>query len=167
MVEGSEQFSIKILTFDLQQLELAVSSITLISELKQQIFYQSNIPVDRQRLLYKGMVLKSHESLRKYNITRDSVLFLVANLLSQVRSSDEEGSNILSTDTIISSIENNQTIHISRRGRNTRRNVTENEKIETIKQNLLTIESMIDTINTNESDTEGFDYRNRKFVKGL
>ena len=128
-------FQIKLKGLDNVQIDMQTSSTTLVSELKQQIFMQTQIPVDRQRLLYNSKHLLNQQTLNSYQIQAGSVILFVGNLERSVE--DDAVSDLIRTALEIfpNSYLNN------RRGRvQPRRALDLSEKMETLRQNLTTIE---------------------------
>jgi hypothetical protein len=128
-------FQLKIQGLDNNQIEVQVQSSMLISDLKQQIFIQTQIPVDRQRLLFNSKHLKSANSLNFYNILPSSVLQIIANL-------DQPREEETVSDLIRTALQIFPNTYLSnRRSReNQRRPLDLTEKLETIRQNLNTID---------------------------
>ena len=129
-------FQIKIKSIDNSQFEVSVSENMLISELKTLIASQVSVPVERQRLLYKGKHLKNNQRLSTYEIMPTSVVQIVAYL---ERSEEESISEVIRY--ALESIPNS---YISRRSRDhRRREIDLNDRIESISQNLQTIENLL------------------------
>ncbi|KAJ8102160.1 hypothetical protein POJ06DRAFT_248957 [Lipomyces tetrasporus] len=60
-----------------QKYTISVSPSLLVSDFKQLLEPQCNIPKDRQRLIYSGRVLKDHETLATYKIQSGHTIHLV------------------------------------------------------------------------------------------
>ena len=144
---SDNHFQLKIKCIDNAEIEVQVHNNLLISELKSLIFTQAQVPIDRQRLLYKGKLLKNLQTLIMHNITSTSIIRLVAYL---ERPQEEESLSELIRNTL-DSIPNS---YISnRRARDhRRREIDLNERMESIRQNLQTMENLI---NTNRSFHKG------------
>jgi Ubiquitin family/RNA binding activity-knot of a chromodomain len=135
---SGQAFQIKIKSMDNSQFDVTVTENMLISELKSLISAQVQIPVDRQRLLYERNLLINTRSLRDYSIVPTSILQILAYL---ERPPEEDSLS----EVIRYAIESIPNSYISnRRARDhRRREIDINEKIESIRQNLLTLENII------------------------
>ncbi|KAK9477222.1 hypothetical protein V1514DRAFT_334554 [Lipomyces japonicus] len=60
-----------------QKYSVSVSPSLLVSDFKQLLEPKSDIPTDRQRLIYSGRVLKDHETLASYKIQSGHTIHLV------------------------------------------------------------------------------------------
>ena len=173
MVESSEYFRVKVRTLDSSQFELSVTESTLISEVKEMIASHTQIPSDRQRLIYQGKLLKNQDSMATYKIKQGHVLQLVGNAAQTEapRQEEEEPRNNSLTDIIRLALENNPGALFSRRRRRfqRRRDIDSSERLETIRQTLQTIEGMLACMNGSTHDSEnpqGFNFANREFYRG-
>ena len=135
---SDHQFQLKIKSIDNIDTDILVHNSLRISELKSLILSQVHVPIEKQRLLYHGKLLKDHQPLSFYNITPTSQLQLVAYL----ERPQEEGSISELIRFTLDSLPNS---YISnRRGRNNRRREIDlSERMESIRQNLQTIENML------------------------
>ena len=135
---SDQEFQLKIRSLDNSQIELQVSETMLISDLKSLILSQAHIPIERQRLLYKGKLLRNASSLQSCNISAASTLQLVAYL---ERGPEDESISDLIRYTL-DSIPNNYIS--SRRARDhRRRDLDVHERLESIRQNLQTMENLM------------------------
>lgn len=135
---SDSNFQLKIKGLDNFQIEVQASVSTLISEVKQQILLQTHIPVDRQRLLYNSKHLKNTQSLNSYNINSTSILQIVANLERSVE--EETFSELIRTALQIFP---NSYISNRRNREQQRRPLDLTEKLESIRQNLLSIDQIL------------------------
>lgn len=144
---SEQEFQLKIQSLDNSQIEVLVHSDMLVSELKSLIHSQVRVPIERQRLLYKAKLLRNANTLQSYLIDSTSTVNLVAYL---ERAPEEDSISEIIRYTL-ESIPNS---YISnRRGRDHRRRELDlSERMETIRQNLQTMENFL----TNS----------RNFVKG-
>lgn len=74
---------IKIKTLDNKELELEIESNLSVLDLKKLIEKRSNIPSDRQRIIYQGRVLLDDKKVSDYDVMNETVLHLVAMPQSQ------------------------------------------------------------------------------------
>ena len=72
------QIFIKTLTG--QTITLQVEGSGTVEDIKSEIQYKKNIPMDDQKLIFKGMQLENHSKLTDYDIQRESTLHLVLKL---------------------------------------------------------------------------------------
>lgn len=71
------QIFVKIMSdFVGRTITLEVEPFTSIREVKRKIRNKEGIPLEQQRLLYGGKQLKDFQTLRDYNIRKESTLFL-------------------------------------------------------------------------------------------
>ena len=134
---SEQSFQIKIVSIDNSQFEFTVTSEMSVLELKNMIFSQHQIPVERQRLLHKGKLLKNPQTLQSYSIAQGSLIQIVAYI---ERPPEEESL----TEVIRYALEFIPNNYISnRRNRERRREIDINEKLESIKQNLHTLENLM------------------------
>lgn len=75
---SSEQFFVRNLAGSL--LVFSYSPDTPISQIKQTIFENENIPVDHQRLIFQGKQLEDNKKLSDYGIQSNSTIHLVLRL---------------------------------------------------------------------------------------
>lgn len=168
MEQSSDRIRINICTLDSQNLTVNAHKDMLVSELKNAIYTQSRIPFDKQRLIFKGKILKNTDNLAGLNIDNNSILQLVANLnhASDPRNDAERNS---ASELLRLAITGNQAASLlSRSRRQTRREISNTERIETIRQNIQTVESLVRSMNTtiNEGEPQGFNLNTRNFVIG-
>lgn len=172
MDETSESYPVKIRTIDSSQFVIHVTKDTLISELKYLIKTQIQLPEEQQRIIYKGKVLKNPDSLGSYKIERGHVLQLTAGCLQlePVHQEQEEPRVDAINDILRLAIEISPESFLTRRRQRYHRprDIDSNERLETIRQNLQTIESMLQSMNSGISDGEilGFDNSRRRLVRG-
>ena len=131
-------FQIKIKGLDNVQIDMQVSSGTLVSELKHQIYIQTQIPIDRQRLLYNLKHMNNQLALSEYYVEAGSVLLFVGNLERSVE--DETVSDLIRTALQIFP----NSYLTNRRSREQPRRVLDlPEKMETLRQSLVTIDLIL------------------------
>ncbi|CAG9329257.1 unnamed protein product [Blepharisma stoltei] len=162
---GSDRIRIKICTLDSQQFVVNAARQTPISELKTLILNQTQVPVDKQRLIFQGKVLKNQDNLFLLNVENDSIFYLVANL----NPSNPDGDRNTLTDFLRAALANNQAASfITRRRQQRRREISANERLETIRQNIQTIEGLVQCMNTtiNDGELQGFNFSERTLVQG-
>jgi hypothetical protein len=70
-------------TIDNTTFPIEVSEVDTVASLKQQIEYHTVVPLDRQRLIYRGRVLEDEVALRTYSIEDDHVVHLVLRPLKE------------------------------------------------------------------------------------
>lgn len=135
---SDQSFQIKVSSIDNSQIDIIVNNNMLISDLKNLILPQTQVPVDRQRLLYKGKLLKNDATLQSCGVASQSIIQLVAYL---DRNSEEESlSEVIRS--ALESLPNNYVTN--RRGRDQRRReIDNNERMESLRQNLQTMESIL------------------------
>jgi len=62
-------------------LAIDIDVTNTVIELKQKIFEKENIPIDVQKLIYGGTeLINPDEPLSKYNIEKDSTIYLILSL---------------------------------------------------------------------------------------
>lgn len=173
MVESKDSFPIKVRTFDSSQFEISVTSSLLVSELKSIIENTTRMPSTQQRLIYKGKVLKNDDALAAYKIEAGHVLQLVGNQAGSEPPPLEPESERTDplNDIIRLALEANPAALLNRRRRryHRRREIDINERLETIRQNLQTIEGMIQSMSSAisiNSETSGFELNRRQFSRG-
>jgi len=71
--------NIKIKTLDNSLHEFTVTKETSVDDLKNKIAAKINVPVNRQRIIFQGKMLKNHDNMATYKIEDGHVLHLVAN----------------------------------------------------------------------------------------
>jgi len=71
--------NIKIKTLDNSLHEFTVTKETSVADLKNKIAAKINVPVNRQRIIFQGKMLKNHDNMGAYKIEDGHVLHLVAN----------------------------------------------------------------------------------------
>ena len=72
-----EPFSVKVTVMDGNSFITSCRSTDTVSMLKASIAEISSIPVDHQRVIFRGRVLHDEETLQECNIERDCVVFVV------------------------------------------------------------------------------------------
>lgn len=82
MSNDSASFSIKVKTLDSTEYELSVTNDTTVLELKQRLAELSGIPLERQRVIFRGRVLNDERSLRDYKVEEGNALHLVSRAVS-------------------------------------------------------------------------------------
>ena len=73
-------FTIKIKTIKTDEFEVKVRATETIKFLKSKIEAHSEIPTDKQILLFKGVELKDEDTIAKYPIVEGSVVDLMRKL---------------------------------------------------------------------------------------
>ncbi|KAK6458537.1 uncharacterized protein RJT20DRAFT_143480 [Scheffersomyces xylosifermentans] len=79
----SDPISITIKSSGDTKYELSVSPTITVLELKGQIAEQSDIPADRQRLIYSGKVLKDSETIASYKVQSGHTIHMVKSAASK------------------------------------------------------------------------------------
>lgn len=87
--QPQQEITIKIRTFE-KDLEVQISSTAKISNLKEKIEQISKVPSNRQRLIFRGHLLKDEETISSYKISDKDVVHLIAKLESE---SNEQNNN--------------------------------------------------------------------------
>lgn len=77
MASESERFIVKVKTLNQELFEVRVSSDMVVKTFKELIQSEHGVPVERQRIIYRGKVLKDEETLGSYKIQKETVLHLV------------------------------------------------------------------------------------------
>jgi hypothetical protein len=172
MVEASEMISIKVRTLDATQFEIQVHSSMTVADLKEIISVRTQVPADRQRLIYQGKLLKNPDTLDVYRIGHGHVLQLVANT-QQVEElpREEENRQDPLNDLLRLALDSTPAALLTRRRRrfHRRREIDINERYETIRQNLQTLDSLLNILNNSPSEGEiptGFDISRRQLHRG-
>ncbi|KAK9370203.1 hypothetical protein V1509DRAFT_617036 [Lipomyces kononenkoae] len=74
---SSEEINVTVKSSADQKYTVSVSPTLLVSDFKEVLEPQCNIPKERQRLIYSGRVLKDHETLSSYKIQSGHTIHLV------------------------------------------------------------------------------------------
>ncbi|CDO68496.1 hypothetical protein BN946_scf184499.g21 [Trametes cinnabarina] len=74
---GSPEISINVKGPSELKLQITISTDKTVSELKQAIAEKSDVPADRQRLIYSGRVLKDEDALSTYKIQSGHTIHMV------------------------------------------------------------------------------------------
>jgi hypothetical protein len=161
--------TITVKSLDGQSLELALSSATLVRDLKGVLEERWEVPAARQRLLYRAQMLEDAQPLSTYGVQTGGVISLVSSLQ---REQGEEGEQNDPLADILRLVSGSPAALISRRPRRqpARRDITEAERVEAMRQNLLTLQSLLDTRNRAPPEGDqllGFDYGRRTLTKGM
>lgn len=77
--QPQQEITIKIRTFE-KDLEVQISNTAKISNLKEKIESVSKVPSNRQRLIFRGHLLKDEETISSYKISDKDVVHLIAKL---------------------------------------------------------------------------------------
>lgn len=77
MADNQESINLNIKQSDGKKLIVSVSLNDTILKLKEEVTAKSEIPVDRQRLIFAGKVLKDEETVGSYNLKNDLTVHLV------------------------------------------------------------------------------------------
>lgn len=132
-------FNVKIRENSQRQFELSVSSTMLVSELKSLISSICKIPISQQKLISSGKLLKDDFPLSSYKLSDGHVI-----QLSTFQPEPQNPPNPASSQII-----------------------SQNERLETIKQNLQTTNTLLETLNSqHDDDILAFDYKLRHFYPG-
>lgn len=161
--------TITVKSLDGQSLDLTIAPATLVRDLKGVLEERWEVPATRQRLLYRAQVLEDAQSLSAYGVQTGAVVSLVSNL--QREQGEEADQNDPLAD-ILRLVSGSPAALISRRPRRqpVRRDITEAERVEAMRQNLLTLQSLLDTRNRAPPEGDqllGFDYSRRALTKGM
>jgi len=161
--------TITVKSLDGQSLDLTVAPTTLVRDLKGALEERWEVPTTRQRLLYRAQVLEDTQTLSAYGVQTGAVVSLVSNLQ---REAGEEGDQNDPLADILRLVSGSPAALISRRPRRqpVRRDITEAERVEAMQQNLLTLQSLLDTRNRAPPEGDqllGFDYSRRALTKGM
>ena len=76
--DDEETLTIRVKTVNDKHFEFVVQKSTLISNLKMRIKEQSDVAEDRQRLIYRGKVMKDHETVATHRIESGHTIHMVA-----------------------------------------------------------------------------------------
>ena len=141
-----QNFRLKIRPNCRGQFDMTVNPEMLISEVKSKIASICQIPVSQQRLISNGKLLKDNQKLSFYKVSEGHVI----QLSSQPQDLPELEQNDPSSN---------------RRERN--RGIDLNERYETIRQSITTVNLMYDILNPRiEEEIIGFDNKKRVFSVG-
>jgi len=77
MSESKETFSLHIKQSDGKKHTVNVSASDTVLQLKEAVAAAGDVPVDRQRLIFAGKVLKDEDTLENYNLKNDLTVHLV------------------------------------------------------------------------------------------
>jgi hypothetical protein len=111
----------------------------LVSELKSSISSICKIPISQQKLITSGKLLKDDFPLSSYKLSDGHVI-----QVSTFEPSPENPLNLSST-----------------------KSLSQNERLETIKQSLQTVNTILETLNSQHNDDfQAFDYKLRHFYPG-
>lgn len=161
--------TITVKSLDGQSLEVTLAATTLVRDLKGVVEERWEVPANRQRLLYRAQVLEDTQPLNAYALQSGAVVGLVSNLQ---REAQEEGDQNDPLADIVRLVSGAPAALISRRPRRqpVRRDITEAERVEAMRQNLLTLQSLLDSRNRTPPEGDqllGFDYGRRALSKGM
>ncbi|CAG9331233.1 unnamed protein product [Blepharisma stoltei] len=127
-----EFVNIVVRTLDSSEIALAIFSSAKIHEIKYFLNLRSGIPVERQRLLYKGKLLKNEESLEDAGIGDLDHLFLVGNIQRE-----PDAYTMLAQLSLLNALES------YRRTRSQRIELTNEQLREALRQNSYIIEDVL------------------------
>jgi ubiquilin len=74
------EFEIRVKLIDDRVFNIPVKSTSTIFEIKEQIAVVSDIPTNRQRLIFQGKLLKDHETANELNLQTQHTIHLVQNI---------------------------------------------------------------------------------------
>lgn len=97
--EDSDKINIKVKQLNASNFELDISKNATVDELKENIKELKNFSVDRQRVIFRGRVLKSGKTLDSYSITDQSTIHLIIrkNAVSQPTNDEPTTNNSTSS----------------------------------------------------------------------
>ena len=160
---SEEYFNIKVRTLKSSQFELSVNDQMPVSKLKLLISDHTKIPVERQRLIYQGKMLKLDSSLSDYKLAQEHVVQLLSSTLEPLPPNE--------SSPVLDRLPADPTSLFIRRRRQMQRmrEIEHIERLETIRQNLDTLECMLRSRRVTVTDIdniEGFDLAQRNFSPG-
>ena len=79
-IRRGEDFQVFVKTTTGKTFTIRVMANTTVAEMKQKILDKEGIPVDQQRLIYRGTEMNDNHVVEKYNITFDAMIHLVIKL---------------------------------------------------------------------------------------
>lgn len=169
MAEEHTQIRVKVRTTDNRQHEVFISSDASVIELKDCIKEVIGFDPANLRLVYQGKRLEDTDTVKGLKLSDGHVIQAIEE--HRVEPEQEELADDAYTDMMQWPVEGSAVSLLSRRRRRTvRRNtIDRNERMETIRQNLITIESLMETRATEPQDEEhvtSFDYTDRQLQVG-
>ncbi|GJQ11812.1 hypothetical protein GpartN1_g3603.t1 [Galdieria partita] len=78
MSDTSSSFSVKIKTLDSTEYEVSVTNDTSVLQLKQRLVELTGVPLERQRVIFRGRVLSDDRTLGDYKVEQGNALHLVS-----------------------------------------------------------------------------------------
>ena len=88
-----EEIEIKVISMDEKNFIIKIKKNATIKEFKEKLETVSNVPSDKQRLIYRGKLLNNNEKISYYEISNLDAVHLIANLLN-----DNNEANISNTN---------------------------------------------------------------------
>lgn len=155
---------ITVATLDSQSVEVAISLQATVLDLKRVVEERLEVPVARQRLLFRARLMEDLQTLAACGVHRNARVSLVANAVREAAEEADAGDPFLDFLRVISA---SPAALISRRPRRPpRRELTEGERVEGMRQNMLTLQSLLDMRSRGDCTT-AFDLSRRSLAKGM
>jgi hypothetical protein len=153
---------LKIRTMNLDLHNVDVVSNANIASLKEAVFTETGVPVDVQRLIVRGALLKDSQSLDQAGLKDGDIVNLIAN------SRHEEAELEAISDVARWALDGLPSSMMSQRRRYIQRHeLSASERMEAIRQNLITLEDLLSTRRLSATDPlSAFDYQLRQLHVG-
>jgi hypothetical protein len=153
----SDYVRLKVRTMTNSQFEVRLLNSANVTELKEVIRSRTNVPVAQQRIIYRGRQLKNEDILKDFGMVDGHVLQLVA----QVGDTPDTDMARLGVDPL--SLSTGRRRRLPRR-----RELGQNDRLEAIRQNLLTLGGLMEIRSTDpgESESQVFDFKARVLEVG-
>lgn len=85
----TEDFTIKIFSLNEKKIDLNVNNNTTISQIKNLLLEKTDVPIDKQRLIFRGKLLEDSKPVCCYGISSSDVIHFIAKI-NQSESESEE-----------------------------------------------------------------------------
>lgn len=147
---------------DFVEYDVEVAPNASIEDFKQAVYTATGIPVDRQRLIRRGVLLKDSQNVQLIGLRDGDIINLVA------YSRREEDEYTPASDLARLGLEGIPNSMLSRRRRRyaRRRDLSTGEQLEAIKQNIFTLEDLLKTRTRSSSALRAFDFERRQLHIG-
>jgi hypothetical protein len=170
MEEEPAHIRVKVRTVDSRQHEVFVSTSATVADVKLKITEVVGIPATLQKLIYQGKRLDDTDTVRALKLADGHVLQVIED--RQAEPDPDESSDDAFSDMLQWPVEGSAVSLLSRRRRRTSRAnaINQDERLELIRQNLITIEGLMDTRTSEPLAEEGqassFDFKRRQLQTG-
>mmetsp|Transcript_32996 Transcript_32996/g.58054 ORF Transcript_32996/g.58054 Transcript_32996/m.58054 type:complete len:430 (+) Transcript_32996:214-1503(+) len=169
MVEEQTQIRVKVRTIDNRQHEVFIGSGASVIDFKDRLKQVTGLDPNNLRLIYQGKRLQDSDTLSGLKLSDGHVIQAIEEHREEPE--QEDFGDDAYTDMLQWPVEGSAVSLLSRRRRRTvRRNtIDHNERMETVRQNLMTIESLMETRVTDLQDEEqskSFNFTGRQLQVG-